>query len=150
MTKHVLDEWDRIKAPDYMSKELLTVKLDAYDEAQQGFSDSIANLLTQVKNLESTAARKADVEENFSLYTQLTAFEELVDKISDMPTMAGMNQSLKKIKEQIFSLDTKASETYAPRYFVEETIDAVLKKIKKEYTTLDFFKPEIKRLDKTL
>ena len=47
-----------------------------------------------MKNLEATASRKADVEENFSLYTQLTAFEELVDKISNMPTMAGMNQSL--------------------------------------------------------
>ena len=67
-----------------------------------------------------------------------------------MPTMAGLNQNVKKLKEQIFQLDAKSGETYAPKYFVEESVEAVLKKVKKEYTPLDFFKTEIRRLDKTL
>ena len=82
-----------------MKAEILTEKLDAYDESIRGFSDNIANLDTQMKNLESSAARKADVEETFSQYTELTAFHELQDRLNDMPTMAGLNANLKKIKE---------------------------------------------------
>ena len=68
----------------------------------RGFSDNIANLNTEMKNLESSAARKAEVEETFSTYTELAAFEELQDKISEMPTMAGVELKMKKMREEIF------------------------------------------------
>ena len=68
----------------------------------RGFSDNIANLNTEMKNLESSAARKAEVEQTLSLYTELAAFEELQEKISEMPTMAGVELKTKRLREDIF------------------------------------------------